>query len=160
MLRIELVPRSAWWQNVRSHVSRKDWEKCKQYARAKTADGSCIICGSSGYEQGRNYPSEAHEIWGYDDETSTQTLVDIIPLCPLCHQCKHLGHTRQHASPDHWATVIEHLQSVNRWTDEQTLSAVELAFAIWDLRSQVPRWHLDIGFLKTIGIERTMPLTR
>lgn len=151
-LSLELVPRTAWWQNVRSHVSAKDWEKCKRYARAKTPGGCCYICGQTGYDQGRNYPSEAHEIWSYDDERQIQTLVDIVPLCPRCHQCKHLGRARMHASPQQWARLIDHFQQVNEWSDGKVERYVMLAFQIWDIRSTM-KWTLDISFLEELGIK-------
>lgn len=148
VLKVELVPRSAWWKNVRSNVTRAQWDKCKKYARAKTAGGLCIICGGSGFAQGRNYTTDAHEVWEYDDENEIQTLVDIIPLCPTCHACKHLGRTRATSNRAQWERVINHLQSVNEWSDDHTLEYVQLAFQIWELRSQVPTWKLDITFLE------------
>lgn len=149
-LTIELVPATAWWSNVRSNVTRAEWEKCKRYARSKTPGGRCIVCGGVG----SRYPSEAHEIWHYDDVRQIQTLVDIVPLCPLCHQVKHLGRTRENATPRQWARVINHLQRVNDWPDWKVEKAVVLAFEIWRMRSQV-EWTLDVSFLTTIGIDLT-----
>lgn len=148
MLTIELVPATAWWSNVRSNVTSTEWSKCKRYSRAKTPGGACIICGGVG----PRYPSEAHEIWHYDDARGIQTLIDIWPLCPLCHQVKHLGRTRMHATPRQWARVIGHLQRVNAWPDWKVEKAVQLAFEIWELRSQT-QWKLDVSFLTTIGID-------
>jgi hypothetical protein len=153
-LTVELVPRTAWWSNVRSNVSRSEWEKCKRYAKAKsTLDGQpvCAICSGSGLEQGRKYPVEAHEIWHYDDDRQIQTLVDIIPLCPRCHQCTHLGRTRETSNPRQWAEVIEHLQEVNGWPDWKVERYVLLMFKIWEVRSQM-QWSLDVSFLERIGI--------
>ncbi len=150
-LSIELVPETAWWKNVRSHVTKAEWEKCKTYAKSKTAGGQCIVCGSSGHEQGRNYSVDAHEVWAYDEDTQVQTLVDIIPLCPMCHACKHLGRTRMHSSPEQWARVIEHFQRVNDWSDGRVEQYIALAFHIWEVRSQMT-WDLDVSFLSTIGV--------
>jgi hypothetical protein len=145
-----LVPATAWWKNVRSHVSRADWEKCKAYARAKT-NGKCIICHSTGRIQGYRYDVEAHEIWAYDDDNQVQTLVDIIPLCPLCHQCKHLGRTRAVSDPEHWARIIAHFMNTNGWTGYRTEKYIEKVFQIWELRSQLD-WELDVSFLDSIDV--------
>lgn len=149
-LSIELVPATAWWENVRSNVTKAEWEKCKAYAKAKTG-GRCIVCDGSGLTQGRGYAVDAHEVWAYDDEKQVQTLVDIVPLCPMCHACKHLGRTREVSSPEQWARVIDHFQRVNRWSDQRVEQYILLVFHIWEMRSSV-KWELDVSFLSTIGV--------
>lgn len=155
-LACELVPRSAWWTNVRSNVSRADWEKCKAYSKTKTP-GTCIICGGVG----DRYATEAHEIWRYDDEyivkrgqvhTGLQTLVDIWPLCTLCHRVKHLGRTRETSGPQAWARVIEHMQRVNQMSDNVLEQYIALQFQIWEIRSTM-KWELDLSFLKEVGLD-------
>lgn len=147
MLTLELVPATAWWSNVRSNVSRAEWEICKAYSYTKRVNGGCIVCGG----KGSRHATEAHEIWAYDDDNQIQTLVDIVPLCPTCHQVKHLGRTRAVSSRAEWERVIAHLQRVNNWQDHQVVQSVELAFAIWEARSQM-EWGLDISFLTRLGI--------
>ena len=153
-LSIELVPETAFWKNVRSHVTKAQWEVCKTYAKWKTdaENPYCIVCGQTGFHQGRRHAVEAHEIWHYNDEEGIQTLVDIVPLCPRCHQCKHLGRTRAVSTPEQWARVIEHFQKVNDWGDDRTMKYIETVFEIWRLRSQVA-WELDISWLKNLGIQ-------
>lgn len=160
-LTIELVPETAWWSNVRSNVTRAQWEKCKAYARAKTDRGNglptCYICGQNGIDQGWRYPVEAHEIWEYDEDECKQTLVDIWPLCPMCHKVKHLGRTRNESSPEQWARVIDHLAHVNNWSGWQVEKYVMLQFQIWRLRSQM-KWALDVSFLNDVlelGLKHT-----
>lgn len=146
-LSCELVPSTAWWSNVRSEVSRAEWEKCKAYSKTKT-NGTCIICGGVG----DRWPTEAHEIWEYADDRFIQTLVDIWPLCTVCHQVKHLGRTRQVSNPEQWARVIEHMQRVNGWSDVELERYVLSVFEKHRWRSQF-RWTLDLRFLATIGLE-------
>jgi hypothetical protein len=158
-LTVELVPRTAWWTNVRSNVTRAEWEKCKTYAKAQSHFPgrpdlpTCLICGSNGTTQGRRHRVEADEIWDYDDDHQLQTLVGIRPLCPMCHSVKHLGRTRQVSSPEQWARVIEHIEWVNgrEWTETYLEDYLEIVFAIWEARSQM-EWRLDISFLTRIGI--------
>lgn len=149
-LTVELVPRTAWWTNVRSNVTPSQWRTCKQYSKGKT-DGVCIICGDSGLNQGRRYPTEAHEIWSYDDTKKIQTLVDIIPICPRCHQCKHLGRSRSTMNPWQWGQLIDHFMRVNEFTDVQTERYLMAAFDLWELRSEHD-WELDISFLERLGV--------
>lgn len=142
-LSVELVPASCWYTNVRSNVSRADWEKCKQYAKKKSGD-RCEICGGVG----SRYTVDTHEIWAYDDERQVQTLVGLIALCPRCHEVKHMG--RAHANGNLERAAL-HLQKVNGWSDDQTVRYVEIAFQIWQIRSEM-EWTLDISWLETLGI--------
>lgn len=152
-LTVELVPRTAWWSNVRSNVTRAEWEKCKAYARNQTG-GTCLICRSTGHQQGRRHAVEADEIWHYDDDKQIQTLVGIRPLCPMCHAVKHLGRTRQVSSPEQWARVIDHMCWVNgrEWTVTYLDRYLEIVFAIWEARSEL-EYSLDVSFLTTIGVD-------
>lgn len=145
-LTFELVPETAWWSNVRSQVSTSDWEKCKKYTRDKSGS-RCEICGG----RGSRWPTEAHEIWAYDDERQVQTLVGLIALCPTCHKAKHIGRTQAVGSPAEIAWVYAHIKKVNNWTDENLLNALDNAYAIWSIRSSWD-WHLDVRWLQTIGI--------
>ena len=166
-LSIELVPQTAWWSNVRSNVTRAQWEVCKRYARAKT-NGVCIVCGQTGKQQGRKHDVEAHEIWDYDDENQIQTLVDIIPLCPMCHQVKHIGRSQMVMNEWMYRRLLVHMSRVNGWfrsvgeippTVEDVRHAqfyIDKCFEIWAERSKVS-WELDITFLKIIGLNVPPP---
>ena len=143
-LSIELVPRTAWWSNVRSNVTRAEWEKCKRMVRARSGD-RCEICGG----RGRRWPVECHEVWDYDDDRQVQTLVDLIALCPSCHECKHIGRAEETGNgPRAW----DHLMKVNGWSRERTMTYRDLVFKIWAIRSTTT-WELDVSFLSLLGIE-------
>lgn len=146
-LSVELVPSTAWWSNVRSNVSRADWEKCKRYVRNRSKD-RCEICGG----RGRKWPVECHEIWDYDDERQIQTLIDLIALCPKCHQVKHFGRTSTVGGEKTQREAFEHLRKVNTWSIDRTAKYLDLAFQIWEIRSEM-NWRLDISFLGLLGIE-------
>lgn len=149
-LPVELVPRTAWWTNVRSHVTMSEWEKCKRYAKAKTG-GVCIVCGDVGTNQGRRYAVEAHEIWAYDDTRKIQTLVDIVPLCPRCHQCKHLGRSRATMDINQWTRLIQHFMDVNQMPEGLVEGYLMNVFDVWERRSE-HKWELDVSFLEGIGV--------
>lgn len=143
-LTVELVPRTAWYSNVRSEVTAAQWEVCKAYTREKSG-GKCEVCGG----RGPRWPTEAHEIWHYDHERLVQSLVDIVALCPACHEAKHIGRAE---AVGRLPQAMAHLSRVNGWNDIRTNLYLERAFAVWDARSQVD-WDLDISFLRTLGIE-------
>lgn len=153
-LTLDLVPSTAWWSNVRSNVSKADWEKCKKYSKTKT-DGVCIICGSSSRQQGKRYNTEAHEIWAYSRQgvRFVQTLVDIWPLCSWCHQCKHMGRSIRTMDVHTYARLFTHFVKVNGWDDNPDYAEqyINSEFALWQARSQW-KWNLDVSFLETLGI--------
>ncbi len=89
-LTIELVPKTAWFSNVRDHVSPSEWLKLSR-GIIEEADYHCRICGS----QGKKHRVECHEIWSYDDTAKLQKLAGLIALCPACHRVKHIGRTSE-----------------------------------------------------------------
>jgi hypothetical protein len=142
-LSVELVPATAWWTNVRSNVTRAQWEKCKNVVKARSGS-RCEICGG----RGSRYPVDCHEIWSYDDETQVQTLVGLIALCPRCHEVKHLGRAFATGNAQR---AIEHLMTVNGWSPEFTEDYIVACFALHEARSQV-QWTLNIDYLYSEGI--------
>lgn len=143
-LAIELVPSTAWWSNVRSNVTRAQWERCKNFVKNRS-ENRCEICGG----QGRRWPVECHEIWAYDDERRIQTLVDLIALCPSCHEVKHIGRA---FAVGNGQRALEHLCRINGWSLAHAEAYINVQLEIWELRSTHP-WRLDISFLGTLGIE-------
>lgn len=137
-LTIELVPKTCWFSNVRSEVSRAEWDTIRRRVY-READYICEICDG----QGDAHPVECHEVWEYDDEAKIQKLVRMIALCSACHEVKHIG----------FATVrrrckeaLRHLAEVNDWTAEEAEEYVEQAFEEWEERSR-HQWQLDISAL-------------
>ena len=139
-LTIELVPQTCWYSNVRSNVTKKDWDiirkKCYSNANYK-----CEICGGVG----KTHPVECHEIWEYDDTNLTQKLIGLISLCPTCHKVKHIGLARINGEDQ---ICINQLMKVNKWDRTTTLLHIDEAFKLWEFRSQ-SKWILNIDFLKT-----------
>ena len=143
-LEVELVPSTCWWSNVRSNVSRRDWEICKTFVRRRSGN-RCEICGG----RGSRWPIECHEIWSYDDDEHIQTLVGLIALCPSCHECKHIGRAMKYGNG---ARALEHLARVNGWSLEDAAHYLELCLELWSIRSTY-EWELDISFLEQLHIE-------
>lgn len=146
-LRIELVPSTAWWSNVRSQVTRSQWQKCKKFVGERSGY-KCEICGG----KGRKHPIECHELWQYDDENQIQTLVGLIALCPDCHRCIHMGRTMSVSSQLEIYRLKLHMMTVNGWpVSRQVDEAYDNALAIWSIRSSW-QWGLDVSYLQELGI--------
>lgn len=142
-LTIELVPSTVWYSNVRSLVSRKEWEICKRVT-SEAAGRRCQICGG----RGRRWPVECHEVWSYDEHTFIQKLERLIALCPSCHEVKHFGRT---AAIGNYDRAFAHLRRVNGWTDSDAAAYLEVQYEVWSLRSMF-KWEIDLSFLASIGI--------
>lgn len=140
-LTVELVPRSTWEWNVRSEVTRTQWDSLRKEVYAK-AGHKCEVCGGSGSK----HPVEAHEKWDYDDDTHVQKLVGIEALCPKCHMVRHMGRTMKMGLGD---MAMAHMDRVNGWTSKQTEDHVVEAFKVWRERSK-HAWHLDLTWLKNV----------
>lgn len=106
-LTIELVPSTCWFSNVRDHVVESDWQHIKK-ATSISAGARCEICGG----RGDKWPVECHEVWHYDDDAHTQTLVRTQALCPACHRVKHIGLAEKQGKGE---ATLKHLAVVNGW---------------------------------------------
>ena len=137
-LTVELVPSTCWYKNVRSQVSKAEWERLRRQVAAE-AGQRCEICGG----RGRRWPVECHEVWRYDDGTKAQVLERLIALCPACHQVKHAGLASKQGK---LGAVVAQLVRVNDWSAEDAELYLEAAFETWVARSRHD-WRLDISVL-------------
>jgi hypothetical protein len=138
-LEVELVPKTCWFSNVRSHVSKGEWDKLRNDVYLK-AHFVCEICGGVGSK----HSVECHEIWHYDDETHTQRLDGLIALCPSCHSVKHIGLASVQGG---FGEAVAHLAKVNGWKMMEAEKHVSEAVKIWKERSQ-HEWKLDLSWLE------------
>jgi len=134
-LTIELVPQSTWKQNLRSLVSKSDWDKLRRHCY-KEAEYRCEVCGGVGSK----HPTECHEIWSFDDEKKIQTLTGLVALCPSCHLVKHIGFAGVSGKRE---IAFQQLCDVNGWTENEADDYIVECFNIWNTRSQ-DHWLLDI----------------
>jgi len=139
MLTIELVPKTAWYINLRSELPKEQWDKIRKETYKK-ANYKCEICGG----KGKKWPVECHEIWEYDDENHIQTLKGLISLCPDCHQVKHAGLAKIKGK---YEIIKKHLAKVNKWTIEEAEKYIEEQFDIWEKRSKY-KWEIDYSWIE------------
>lgn len=138
----DMLPSSAWADNVRSNVSPEKWDKLRRYCYA-AAGHRCEICGQHGMPH-----LEAHEDWKFDDITKVQKLRKLIALCPLCHKAKHLGYAKRIGL---YEVVLNHMLILNGWSLEQLTHYMSEAKQTWQERSKF-EWTLDLSWLNKYGV--------
>jgi len=142
-LTVELVPRTAWFKNVRSHVSPAEWERLKKLTFAR-AGYRCDVCDG----RGERWPVECHEIFSYDDARKVQRLERLAALCPACHEVKHAGLAGVRGRQ---RQAVAHLARVNNWSREDAEAYLEVCFEQWHRRSN-HEWSLDLSHLERLGV--------
>jgi hypothetical protein len=137
-LEIDLVPKTAWYSNLRNKIPRADWDKIRKKAYAD-AGKKCAICGAKGI-------LDCHEIWAYDDEKHIQELKGFIALCNNCHMIKHIGLAGIKASKGQldMDELIEHFTKVNGVDRDAFEKHYRNAFAIWKARSE-HQWQTKLS---------------
>lgn len=138
-LTIELVPQTCWYSNVRSNVTKKEWDRLRKLSY-QAAGHKCEICKGVGPK----HPVECHEIWQY--ENGIQKLEKLISLCPSCHEVKHIGRSQIVGKGE---KALKHLSKVNNISIEEANEYIKEASIIWNKRSQ-QEWELDISYLDSL----------
>lgn len=144
LLTIELVPRTSWYKNVRSNLSKAEWDRLRKIIFSR-AGQRCEVCGG----RGTKWPVECHEIFVYDDERYVQKLVKLMALCPACHEVKHIGLAGLRGKGD---SAKAHLAKVNNWSIEDAEAYIEGCFEQWHRRS-CHQWKLDLSYLERFEIK-------
>ena len=143
-LKIELVPRSCWYSNLRKVLPKEEWDKIRKETYRK-ANYKCEICGAG------NQRINCHEIWDYNDKKCIQKLKGFQALCNDCHWIKHFG-LAQIKADEGELDIIDlenHFQEVNKVSYEKFEKHVDEAFSIWAKRSN-KEWITDLGKWKNL----------
>lgn len=149
-LTVELIPATVFFNNVRSALDKKDWDRLRKESYEK-ANHKCEICGDTGKNQGYKHNVECHEIWDYNFKTQTQKLIGLISLCPRCHQIKHIGRTFAIGKQ---AEAFAHLEKVNKWNHKQVVTYLVECFIEHKKKSEI-YWKLDLSLLtEKYGIDK------
>lgn len=138
-LTVELIPAPTWGINVRTQY-RALWPQIRKKAIAENGT-RCASC--------HNPPHKifhVHEVFEYDEVLQVQKLVGFQVLCEDCHAVKHAGRTI--AKDPHYGrfNVLQALVEVNKWTWEQARDHLERAFIIWQARSLLKNWKVDLSY--------------
>jgi len=134
----DLIPKTSWFNNLRSVLSQEEWDIIRKAAYRK-AGYRCEICGGVG----KQWPVECHEVWEWDDtaEPGIQSLIGVQALCPMCHKVKHFGRSEQY-DPQFRAERIIWIANVNDWNFITAKAAVSGCFQQWQERSR-KKWLID-----------------
>ncbi len=137
-LKIELVPSTSWYDNLRKYTLKDDWDKIRKKAYANYGY-RCGICGAEGR-------LNCHEIWEYNDKKHIQRLVGFIALCNMCHHVKHIGLAGILANEGKldYEKVVEHFIKINNCDRDTFEKHREKAFDDWRERSS-HEWQVDLG---------------
>lgn len=140
-LSAELVPSTSWCDNVRSRLSRSEWDKVRKKVYADH-NHLCGICGAKS-------KLAAHETWHYNDHSHVQTLTGMIALCTMCHHVKHIGLAEllHNEGKLDYARVVAHFCKVNGCSVDDFLQHRQQAFDQWAERSQNV-WEVNIDALQ------------
>ena len=137
-LDFELVPDSCWYSNLRSMLTKGQWDVVRKDAYAR-ASGRCMICSRPATRL------EAHERWSYNEQTATQKLEDVIAVCHACHSVIHIGRTQLLGDED---KAIAHFMKVNNCTYADYVVALGAANERHQRLNEVGEWKLDLSYLK------------
>lgn len=154
-LTIDLLPKGAWGNDFSKTLSKKDWDtlrnKCYERANHK-----CAICGYVADDL------DAHEVWNFNVENKTQTLVDILALCSRCHGVKHIRNSYRLGYGDDAKT---HFMKVNNASELDFISHLTEAEMKFEERNKVYRWNI-VADLSKLGLknptikERNIPFIK
>ncbi|MCQ2387681.1 MAG: HNH endonuclease [Clostridia bacterium] len=137
-LKIELVPDSCWYSNLRSLLSKAQWDFIKKDAKER-AQGKCAICGK------KTDKLEAHEQWAYDESKGIQKLANVISVCKDCHSVIHMGRT---SLVGNLQKAEDHYMKVNNCSYAEMKADIGKANEEHVRRNKVSEWKLDLSWLK------------
>lgn len=137
-LKIELVPDSCWCSNLRTILSKKQWDFIKKDAKER-ANGKCSICGKP------STSLDAHEDWEYNEETNKQILKDVKAICKDCHSVIHIGFTSLKGNLER---AEKHYQKVNGCTYAEFIKDLGDANIDHQRRNKFNEWKLDLSWLE------------
>jgi hypothetical protein len=136
-LKVELVPKSSFYSNMRKVLSKDAWDLLRKSVYRK-ANYRCEVCGAKGR-------MNCHEIWKYDDGRGVQILRGYECLCDWCHHVRHIGFASILASKGKldYEKVVKHFCKVNNCSTEAFRTHVNAAYVLWKKRSKI-KWRVDM----------------
>ena len=138
ILNFEFVPDGCWYSNLRSILSKKQWDFVRMDAKERS-NGRCAICGR------KSSRLEAHERWSYDEQNAVQKLEDVVAICHDCHSAIHMGRTQLVGNVER---AENHYMRVNRCSYAELVQKLGEANAEHIRRNKIFEWKLDISWLK------------
>lgn len=141
-LKIELLPKGAWGNDFSRTLSKKDWDKLRKKCYER-ANHKCAICGYVTDDL------DAHEVWDFDINTKTQTLIDIVALCSKCHGVKHIRNSQRLGYGEN---AKRHFMNVNNCSELEFASHLTKVQLDFEERNQIYRWKM-VADLDKFGLK-------
>ncbi len=141
-LTIDLLPKGAWNNDFSKTLPKKEWDVLRQECY-KRANYKCEICGFETSEL------DAHEVWDFNVNRQTQTLVDIIALCSKCHGVKHMRNSKRLGYEQE---AKQHFIKTNNCSELEYASHYAKAQMDFEERNKVYRWKI-IADLSRFGLD-------
>lgn len=138
-LNFEFVPDGCWYSNLRTILSKAQWDFIRNDAKER-AGGKCMICGR------KCSNLEAHERWSYDEENGIQKLEDVVAVCKECHGVIHMGFTQ--LKRDNVEKYEDHFMRVNDCSYAEYRAALNQANIDHRRRNKVNEWKLNLNYLR------------
>jgi 5-methylcytosine-specific restriction endonuclease McrA len=147
-LHCELIPKTAWYKNVRTMMKKEHWDILRKHVYRRAAY-VCQVCGGVGDK----WPVECHEIWDWS-HAGVQRLVGLIALCPDCHAVKHWGRTQNSVGRKERARLMKHQRRINKWSKAQQQAHIDAVWRRYTRRSK-RKWKVNIEYAKRLLIKIT-----
>ena len=141
-LTIEILPKGAWNNDFSKTLPKKEWDIVRN-ACYKRASHRCQICGFAKDDL------DAHEVWDFNIETKTQTLIDIVALCSKCHGVKHIRNSQRLGYEE---DTKRHFINVNKCSELDYASHLIKAQMDFEERNKIYRWKIKAD-LRKFGLE-------
>lgn len=141
-LTIEMLPKGAWNNDFSKTLPKKEWDILRNECYER-ANHKCQICGYATDEL------DAHEVWDFDVESRTQTLVDIIGICSKCHGVKHIRNSQRLG---YGQDAKMHFINVNECSELEFASQLARAKMEFEERNKIYRWKL-VADLSKFGLD-------
>lgn len=134
-----LVPKPLWGKSAAQLFKGKGhgvWKRIRSDA-LQVAPNACQVCSEPGPDSTLN----CHELWDYDDEHSTATLVGLRIQCRNCDCAVHMGRAEKHGFLD---VAIAQLCKVNGITEPEAIRLYRRAKGVWSQRNK-KQWRIVVA---------------
>ena len=131
-LTINMLPKGAWNNDFSKTLSKKDWDKLREFALER-ANGKCEICGYVTADL------DIHEEWEFDIAKKTQALKQIIAICSKCHGVKHFKNS---VRLGYGEEAQEHFMNVNNASEMEFANHLNKSLLEYNERNSVYRWKI------------------
>jgi hypothetical protein len=129
----ELIPEPLWKLSAANLLPRAAWQAIRRDSLT-AFDERCVACGFAPPEGKGLY---CDELWNYNEDSGTVTLVGFRMLCRACSDARHFGRAGREETR-------AHLAEVNGLDEAGAARLQDAAREEWDRRSQMS-WSMGVA---------------